>query len=260
MLPRLPLRVMLEIFAIRLAAGLVFALLILPRRQVEPRFYRLHLTIAACCLAAASVFAWQRAGDWFWLPFSLGFLTLLIGAWAWSFVEYDFARLPALVIAPTALLASLTLLTPANPWRAVLDHLSSAAVLGLTTTAMLLGHWYLIAPNLTLQPLLRLHHALFLSLAVRTAVVAGLVAFLMVGLPGLEDWAMSTLLFDKLAWLWLATRVLAGLVGAAVLTWMSYRAAADSTQSATGILYVATIFVFIGELTDQLLRQYLGET
>jgi hypothetical protein len=251
---------MLEVFAIRLAAGFAFALLILPRHQVEPRFYRLHLTIAACFLAAASVFAWQRAGDWFWLPFSLGFLTLLIGAWAWSFAEYDFARLPALVIAPTALLASLLVLTPAEPWTAGLDHVSSAAVLGLTTTAMLLGHWYLIAPNLSLQPLLRLHHALFIALAVRTVLVAGLVAFSAVGLPGLQSWAQSTLQFDKLAWLWLATRVLAGLIGAAVLTWMSFRAAVDSTQSATGILYVVTIFVFVGELTDQLLRQHPGET
>lgn len=250
---------MLEVFAIRLAAGFTFSLLILPRHQVELRFYRLHLTIAACFLAAASIFAWQRASDWFWLPFSLGFLTTLIGAWAWSFAEYDFARLPALVIAPTALLASLIVLSSAEPWAAALDHLSSAAVLGLTTTAMLLGHWYLIAPNLTLQPLLRLHHALFLALAVRTAVVAGLVALSMVGLPGLESWAVSASQFDKVAWLWLATRVLAGLIGAAVLTWMSYRAAADSTQSSTGILYVATIFVFVGELTDQLLRQHLGE-
>ena len=52
---------------------------------------------------------------------------------------------------------------------------------------------------------------------------------------------------------WLA-RWLSGLVGTAVLTTMSwYTLKIPNTQSATGILYVAVICVFLGELTSQIL-------
>lgn len=239
---------MLEVFAIRLAAGFALALLLIPRGTIEPRFYRLHLTIASCFLAVAAVFAWQRPSDWFWLPFGLGFMATLFGAWAWSFEEYAFGRYPSLLVAPLALLASLSVLAGDEAALGFWDDASAALLLGLATTTMLLGHWYLIAPNLTLVPLLRLHQGLFVSLALRSAVVA---VFLTVNLLSASS------KWDQLAWLWLALRVLAGLVGAAGLAWMARRAAEDSTQSATGILYVVTIFVFIGELTDQLLRQHL---
>ena len=52
----------------------------------------------------------------------------------------------------------------------------------------------------------------------------------------------------------LALRWLAGLIGLAVLAWMSWQTLKiPNTQSATGILYVAVIFAFLGELTSQLL-------
>ncbi|HMP59342.1 MAG TPA: hypothetical protein PKD86_08310 [Gemmatales bacterium] len=248
---------MLEVFAIRLAAGFAAALLCLPTGVVEPRFYRLHLTIAVCFLAAAAVFAWQHPHDAFWLPFSLGFFCLLAGAWSWSFAEYAFARLPTTALGLAALLASLILLRGwdrplADQGSDFLDDLSAALLLGHTVTAMLLGHWYLIAPNLSIEPLLRLQRWLFASLGLR-AVAVGLSL-------GLALAAGRSL--DQPAWLWLAPRVLAGLVGAAGLTWMAWQSARlHATQSATGILYVVTVFVFIGELTDQLLRQHLlGES
>jgi len=52
----------------------------------------------------------------------------------------------------------------------------------------------------------------------------------------------------------IALRWLAGLIGVgalAVMTWQTLKI--PNTQSATGILYVAVIGVFIGELTSQLL-------
>jgi hypothetical protein len=49
-------------------------------------------------------------------------------------------------------------------------------------------------------------------------------------------------------------RWLAGLIGALLLTNMAWRTLAiPNTQSATGILYVAVIAVFLGELTSLLL-------
>jgi hypothetical protein len=47
---------------------------------------------------------------------------------------------------------------------------------------------------------------------------------------------------------------LAGLVGAAVLTWLTWLTLRiPNTQSATGILYAGVILVFIGELTSRLM-------
>jgi len=54
-----------------------------------------------------------------------------------------------------------------------------------------------------------------------------------------------------------ALRWLAGLIGVgalAVMTWQTLKI--PNTQSATGILYVAVIGVFIGELTSQLLSAH----
>ena len=57
------------------------------------------------------------------------------------------------------------------------------------------------------------------------------------------------------AGLWLPVRWGVGLLAPLVLDWMAWQTSRiRSTQSATGILYVAVIFCFLGELTGQLLR------
>jgi hypothetical protein len=55
-------------------------------------------------------------------------------------------------------------------------------------------------------------------------------------------------------WLMVGLRWAAGIVGVAILTWMAWQTLKiPNTQSATGILYVAVITVFIGELCGLLL-------
>jgi hypothetical protein len=55
--------------------------------------------------------------------------------------------------------------------------------------------------------------------------------------------------YALLALRWLAG--IAGVLGLAAMTWQTLKI--PNTQSATGILYVAVIFAFLGELTSQLL-------
>ncbi len=114
-------------------------------------------------------------------------------------------------------------------------------------SAMLMGHNYLVAPSMSLVPLMRLLAALAVAVLLR-AVGDGV---------ALGAWARShsfdTLQNEEL--LWLPVRWLAGIVGPLVTCWMAWQAARiRSTQSATGILYVAVIFCFLGELTSLLLR------
>ena len=114
-------------------------------------------------------------------------------------------------------------------------------------TGMLLGHWYLTAPTMSIQPLTTL--TLWFGIA-----------------------AVIRLLFSLLAWLifspeypgsvettWVALRWIAGIVGPLavfVMTWriLKYK----NTQSATGVLFVGVILTFLGELSALLLYRSLG--
>ena len=133
-----------------------------------------------------------------------------------------------------------------NAQRAALmvSTATSGLVLGVTFAAMLLGHWYLNSPGMELAPLRRLITAAAVAVAIQSLVSA-------VGL-GIEVSAgsrvtVSWLLFVVLRWSF-------GLVGVAALLWMARQTLKiPNTQSATGILYVAVIGVFVGELTGLLL-------
>ena len=112
---------------------------------------------------------------------------------------------------------------------------------------MLMGHSYLIAPGMSLTPLLRL-------IACIAVAGAGARGGGRLG-PGRWTAAHPSVKLGNDLLLWLPLRWLAGFVLPLVLTWMAWQSARiRSTQSATGILYVVVIFCFLGELTDQLLR------
>jgi hypothetical protein len=131
------------------------------------------------------------------------------------------------------------------------DDLTSAALLGAATTAMLVGHSYLIAPAMSLAPLLRTLGVLGLCIGLRLAqALAGL--WLWTGEPARGGLEAETIL-------WLVVRWGVGLLAPLALGWMAWETARiRSTQSATGILYVVVIFCFLGELTSQLLASKTG--
>jgi hypothetical protein len=107
--------------------------------------------------------------------------------------------------------------------------------------AMFLGHWYLNTPTMELAPLERL--VLLMGAAViARAVVCGSGLVMQIEHVGGPQPAFITLR-------WLSG--LAGTLALCVMTWKMLKI--PNTQSATGILYVAVIAVFLGELTSQLL-------
>jgi hypothetical protein len=118
---------------------------------------------------------------------------------------------------------------------------------------MLMGHSYLIAPGMSLSPLLRLLGAFAVAVLARMAV------------DGFAFWRatlqhpLASLPSDTL--LWLPVRWLVGFALPLVLGWVAWQSARiRSTQSATGILYVVVVFCFLGELTGLLLRDAAGLT
>jgi hypothetical protein len=128
------------------------------------------------------------------------------------------------------------------------DWLPGMLVLGSVVTAMLLGHWYLNSPGMRMEPLQRLLILIAVALVLRT-VWSGISTGLEVNARLTAGEPLRTSF-----WLFLSLRWLAGIVGPAVMTWLTWLTLKiPNTQSATGILYAATILVFIGELTARLM-------
>src|SRR5579884_1453972 len=247
---------MLSVFALRLAAGMMGCLLLLPASIINPRFFRTHF-LTALALAGLSLACVRDSAEW-------PLLTCLGGALAFAFVGsmvWGLEGAPGgrtfIVMTTLALAGSLILLNPplagaeeylpACRGLYLLGDATSAALLGSAVTAMLLGHSYLIAPTMSLKPLMRLLAAVAIAVLARLAVDG----------YALGCWTATqpSVSLNKDAVLWLLLRWLVGFAAPLGLDWMAWQAARiRSTQSATGILYVAVIFCVLGETTSLLLR------
>jgi hypothetical protein len=138
--------------------------------------------------------------------------------------------------------------TPAASILAANVRLSSAFLLGSTLSAMLLGHHYLTAPAMSVEPLKRFVNCMIVALGLRTLTALPVV-------PGLLGIAASRDASDPLL---LGMRWGIGLIATAVATALAERTVRiRSTQSATGILYIAMTFVLVGELTGMMLERDL---
>jgi hypothetical protein len=240
-------------FCLRLAAGLLLMLPLLPAAVVPPRFYRVHFLTALALLGTAAIFFLDKADAIFWAIFAVAAILCVVGSIVWHLYEAPGGKAIALVT-PIALLACLVyasyLQHPETPER-IADDVASALVVGSATTAMLMGHSYLIAPAMTIAPLMRLLGAGGASVLLRIA-LAG------VGLWGWTSLRSASNLDMEDVFL-LTVRWTLGLIAPLVLGWMAWETARiRSTQSATGILYVVVIVCFLGELMSMLLVEKTG--
>ncbi len=242
-------------FCLRLAAGLILMLPILNPAHIPPRFYRVHFLTALGLLAVAGVLFVEKATLGFWLIYAAAMLGCVIGSIIWHLDEAP-GGLLTVIVTPIALTACLLYggmvqRGDADTPLRIVDDVAAALVLGSATTAMLMGHSYLIAPAMTIAPLMRLLAALAGSVILRI----GLACF------GLWEWtsSQSASNLETELLLWLPVRWALGLIAPLVLGWMAWETARiRSTQSATGILYVVVIVCYLGELMSQLLMEKTG--
>ncbi len=246
---------MVVAFLLRLALGLAGCLLLLsPGRSAHPtvgrpawanaNFFRTQLLVVFALSLGALLWVWNDASSVALASLGVAAGCACLGSVSWSLERSPGAVL--LIVLTTAALAGTTYLHEPDGY-ALAGGLSSALLLGAATSAMLMGHNYLVAPNMSMTPLYRLLAALTAALVLRLL---------------LDGWALwqwtADYGLDKLKedeQLWLPVRWVVGLAAPAVLCWMAWQTARlRSTQSATGILYVVVIFCFVGELTGQLLR------
>ena len=134
------------------------------------------------------------------------------------------------------------------PLLTVASFLSSVALLGGACGAMVLGHWYLVVPSLNvshLQSIVKLH---IVSLVLRAVVVLAAVTIaIFTWQPGMGPNFQRYILSAGGIFFW--QRILFGLAVPAVLAYLTWETAKiQSTQSATGILYVDFFAVIVGEV------------
>ncbi len=126
----------------------------------------------------------------------------------------------------------------------LLSDFASAALLGGVLTGMLLGHWYLTTPTMSINPLWWFNSAILVATAFRLA--ASLWTVL----------SAEGSLTDSTHTIWLAIRWAGGVVAPILMTIMVWRILKHrNTQSATGVLFAGLVVVFMGEMTASLLER-----
>ncbi len=190
--------------------------------------------------------AWNGFQD-FWLNVSLGLLllyNLLVG------LGTDKARRISGLAALLACLLTLfavSMLYRGNylgGWIAPFSFLLGTASVGAVLTGMLLGHWYLVQPSLSVAPLARINK-LFLAALVGQA---GLV------LINSGPWVANSLAVSEkwAAIYWL--RVLVGIIFPILLAYATVQTCKiKAHMSSTGFLYVALACVLAGEIVSRVI-------
>jgi hypothetical protein len=209
----------------QLATGILLFIALVPPSKIGSGFGRFH-----------TLLSW---GLWFlalWGHFSFPFYIFSASIlFAFLFSKRDVLYYPFLSL---AILSSFYLLSSANLIQQVLP----ALVLGSSAVAMLLGHWYLVAPKLSITYLKVLTIALIGAIVVRSI-------FLTEAVLRHQD-QLREMHFYEIYGMFFLQRIGLGLFLTLVLSVLTYFCVRiRSTQSATGILYVVLVFCLIGELT-----------
>lgn len=231
-------------FLCRFGWGLAAALAVTPATLVPAGFFRVNLLVVLGLASVAAFLARAEVPGPAWALAAAAGLTAWIGSIAW-FGERTRAGMLLCRIAAAALAAAVVLVQQRPDASAAMIALVSGLVVGLTVHAMLLGHWYLNAPGMSVAALRRMIDWALAAWGVQLALSLATLVI---------DTAPAQPVGDTVtALVWL--RWLAGLIGLPVLLVMSRKTLdIPNTQSATGILYVACLAAILGELTSQLLH------
>ena len=250
----------LFLFLTHLGIGIAASLLLVGQ-AAGVKFFRFNAGLAAILLLIALAFRPDVADPTTAERLALAALVASTGALLvyWATIGRVLARLRPVWLGVAIGGGGLALVAQAITWTAaemgpasggltLASFVSSAALLGGACTAMILGHWYLVLPSMEVSLLKRVVKFHIGSAVVRIVVVGAVVA------AALASWQSPTgagfdryLVSIEAVFLW--QRILFGLAGPLVLAWLTWETAKiQSTQSATGILYVDFFTVIVGEV------------
>jgi len=256
---------MIATFLLQLGTGCLLGLLPVPAPATGRAFNRFVAGLGAFLLMLGAGASLQSSGRTLTSPvWGLAVVAALVSAALANMGRVEGSRLPArlaaacavaaLVLDAAALAKGAASPGGATVARYVLDAVSGAWLLGSVLIAMILGHYYLNIAGLAIDHLVRLCLVSMAAVGLRALVASwGLVEdgprlfapWLQGGIEGGGEMLSIVVLLQRL---------LFGILGAALLTTMAWRTARiNSTQSATGILYIGFIAVIVGELASRYL-------
>ncbi len=154
-----------------------------------------------------------------------------------------------LALAASALPFRITSSLSLNDGLLLLNFFLSALLLGSVTTGMLLGHWYLIEPGLSITPLKRL-----VALYLLSTLAQGFFILVNLGLLASTGGQPGVSLFLSRYGAILIGRMGIGILASiilGILIWETLKI--PHTQAATGLLYVAVVMALVGEFLGRYL-------
>lgn len=240
------------------AAGIFISHGIVSQSQMSRRYFMIHGLIVTVPAVLSAFFLKPLSPAFFFFIFCSITFALLAGVSRG--ISFGMLLLGAFA---AGLVISLDLLQPAFESHSgltarfffVSNSVLSVLVLGFSISAMLLGHWYLVQPTLSISQLMRLTYCLIGTVITRFLLGSYVCYVLLAGKSEIEVYAFclrSPGLFVLMRYLW-------GILGPMVLgclIWETVRI--RSTRSATGILYVTVLCVLTGEILSQYLALFHG--
>jgi len=239
--------------ALRLVCGMSSAWCVMPRRDVTAGYFRIQMLVGLGLLVLGALATGAQPDVGTPLPVgairglaAFGALVAFAGSVLWTLARRRAATALTFAVASLAVTTDLgSLMMRDLTWLdmsfVAVGELASAWALGGLTTTMLLGHWYLTAPMMSIDPLRTMTRLMIAALAFRGLVSA--TALLTV------DASMSATHA-----VWLTMRWIGGIAGPIVLCVLVLRILRyRNTQSATGVLFAAVVLAFLGETAAILL-------
>ncbi|CAN5499767.1 hypothetical protein BH09PLA1_BH09PLA1_35730 [soil metagenome] len=253
---------MLETFLILLAGGVMLAAVISNPHEVTLQWLRLAGILALVFFGVGMV-VWVRRESYRTLIERRELLAACVTAAVGILMQLGTVqiarrlvqRIAALIgVFSSVMLAAMILhgLAGAESRSLMLEVLTCAgvaAMCGIALMDMLLGHAYLTAARMTMSPFRRLNFSLVVVMALRAVCATAGVLILQRRMQVESLWGIHGL--------FIGTRWFVGLLVPAVFVYMAHDCIKRrATQSATGILYVAGVLIFLGEIIAlQLVRE-----
>ena len=270
--------------SVHLFVGMLLSLLVLSQRALGERFFRFNGTISLALLVLAQiaymvyvrgeaalssrerVIRWQSyidgATPWLWVAAGLLIAYLLSLPFQKYFISRGLLAAAGLFGGWSLMVLSSDLMNRAIPAPVgvilfPLDSILSALALGSVMICMILGHWYLVDPGMPVRHL-KLIAAAFIAVLIMRVLLGSYTSVLIwKDLSASHADLLSNVMLVNM--LFIGQRILFGLILPLALSWMIWQTVKiRSTQSATGILYVAVVFILFGEFLSRYILVSIG--
>lgn len=191
------------------------------------------------------------------------YLVFTVSSIVYSFTVTKYRRisivsffLGALAVIGTVVIHGTDIAPPLQSSTFIVNALLSMLLLGFTLNAMMLGHWYLIQPDLPIAELRRISLIMLILMAARLVYAFFPLANVVSGKSEME---LYSYFLSTTSGVFLLMRFLWGIFAPLVFGYLIWNTVKiSSTQSATGILYVAVLSVMTGEILSLYLAQFHG--